>query len=104
MVDTATIGFPEAASRFGVPIWVLRRAIRAGKIPAPADASAVAPLSEAWIASVLVALQETPTALSWHLKQRVPPFARYQGTSAWRKYASRVRDYNRFRAAASKAV
>jgi len=103
MLDTSTIGFPEAAARFGVPIWVLRRAIRAGKIPAPADANAVAPLSEAWIASVAAALQESPMALSRHLKQRVPPFARYEGTSAGRKYASRVRDYRSFRAATAKA-
>ena len=33
-------------------------------------------------------------------RQKVPPFARYEGTSAWRKYRRRVREYTRFRAAA----
>jgi hypothetical protein len=31
--------------------------------------------------------------------QKVPPFARYKGTSAWRKYRRRAREYARFRAA-----
>lgn len=35
-------------------------------------------------------------------RQKVPPFARYKGTSAWRKYRKRVREYARFRAAASR--
>ncbi len=34
-------------------------------------------------------------------RQKVPPFARYRGTSAWRKDRRRVREYARFRAAAS---
>ena len=36
-------------------------------------------------------------------RQKVPPFARYEGTSAWRKDRRRVREYNRFRAAAALA-
>jgi len=36
-------------------------------------------------------------------RQKVPPFARYKGTSAWRKYRNRVREYARFLAAAKKA-
>ncbi len=32
-------------------------------------------------------------------RQKVPPFARYKGTSAWRKYRNRAREYARFRAA-----
>ena len=35
-------------------------------------------------------------------RQKVPPFARYKGTSAWRKDRRRVRDYARFRAAANR--
>ncbi len=31
-------------------------------------------------------------------RQKVPPFARYKGTSAWRKDRRRVREYARFRA------
>lgn len=34
-------------------------------------------------------------------RQKVPPFARYEGTSAWRKNRRRVREYARFRAAAN---
>lgn len=33
-------------------------------------------------------------------RQKVPPFARYKGTSAWRKDRRRAREYARFRAAA----
>jgi hypothetical protein len=36
-------------------------------------------------------------------RQKVPPFARYKGTSAWRKDRKRVREYNRFRAAQTPA-
>ena len=31
-------------------------------------------------------------------RQKVPPFARYKGTSAWRKDRRRAREYARFRA------
>ncbi len=31
-------------------------------------------------------------------RSKVPPFARYEGTSAWRKDRTRVREYARFRA------
>jgi hypothetical protein len=99
MSDISTMDFPGAASRLGVPVWVLRRAIRTGKIPAPAAVSAVAILSTAWLASVQAVMQDSPDVLNRRLPQRVPPFARYEGTSAWRKYASRVRDYAHFRAA-----
>ena len=37
-------------------------------------------------------------------RQKVPPFARYEGTSAWRKDRRRVREYARFRAAARLAA
>ncbi len=33
-------------------------------------------------------------------RQKVPPFARYEGTSAWRKNRRRAREYARFLAAA----
>ena len=33
-------------------------------------------------------------------RQKVPPFARYEGTSAWKKNRRRAREYARFRAAA----
>ena len=36
-------------------------------------------------------------------RQKVPPFARYVGTSAWRKYRRRVREYARFQAAERQA-
>ncbi len=32
-------------------------------------------------------------------RQKVPPFARYKGTSAWRKDRRRVREYAQFLAA-----
>lgn len=35
-------------------------------------------------------------------RPKVPPFARYEGTSVWRKDRKRVRAYAQFRAAAAK--
>ncbi len=99
-MSDATINFPEAARRLGVALRVLRAAIRAGKIPAPAQVSATASLSADWLASAQAAVQASPSALNRIARQKVPAFARYNGTSAWRKYAVRVRDFNNFRAAA----
>jgi hypothetical protein len=97
MSDT-TIGFPEAARRLGVPLRVLRRAIRTGKIPAPPNQSATATLPADWFTSAQAAVDANPKILSRSFAQKVPPFARYEGTSAWRKYPNRVREYAQFRA------
>ena len=96
MTDTVTLGFPEAAARLGVSLRVLRRAIRAGRVAAPAQNGATARLSADWLAGVEAAVNENPSALNRTFAQAVPPFARYPGTSAWRKYRTRVRDYYRF--------
>jgi len=37
-------------------------------------------------------------------RPKVPPFARYKGTSAWRKDRRRVKAYNLFRAAQKQAA
>jgi excisionase family DNA binding protein len=95
MTDT-TMGFPEAAARLGVPLRVLRRAIRAGRIPAPATGGATAHLSAEWLASAEKAVAESPDALNRSFEQKTPAFAHYPGTSAWRKYPARVREYARF--------
>jgi hypothetical protein len=100
MSDTTTFGLPEAASRLGVPVRVLRRAIRAGRIPAPAHLTATVSLSAEWLSTALAAAEASPNALSRAPRQKVPAFARYEGTSAWHKYRVRVRGYARFRAAA----
>jgi hypothetical protein len=97
MTDTSTVGFAEAAARLGVTVRVLRRAIRAGRVPAPAaKVSAVTPLTTAWLEGVLAAADENPAVLTRETAQKVVPFARYPGTSAWRKYHTRVTDYYRF--------
>jgi hypothetical protein len=101
MTDTTTFGLPEAAHRLGVPVRVLRRAMRAGKIPAPPHLTATVSLSPEWLASAQEAVAASPNALSRNNRQKVPPFARYKGTSAWHKYRVRVRQYARFRAAAN---
>ena len=36
-------------------------------------------------------------------RQKVPPFARYKGTSAWRKDRRRAREYARYLAAVKQA-
>ena len=99
MNDTTTLGLPDAARHFGVPIRVLRRAIRAGKIPAPPHLSATVALSPEWLASAKAAVEASPRALSRNSPQKAPAFARYKGTSAWTKYRARVRAYAQFRAA-----
>jgi hypothetical protein len=45
----------------------------------------------------------TPTKPARPHRQKVPPFARYEGTSAWRKDRRRVREYARFKAAQKSA-
>jgi hypothetical protein len=100
MSDTTTFGLPDAAQRLGVPVRVLRRAMRAGRIPAPANLTATVSLSAEWLSSVKAAAEASPNALSRAPRQKVPAFARYEGTSAWHKYRVRVRGYARFRAAA----
>jgi hypothetical protein len=104
MTDTTTLGFPEAARRLGVAVRVLRRAIRAGRVPAPANLTATATLSAEWLSSVEAAVAAAPGALGRTFRQKVPAFARYKGTSAWHKYPVRVREYARFRAAAEQAA
>ncbi len=101
MTETSTLGFPDAARRLGVSVRALRHAIRAGKIPAPPVVSATAVLPAAWLDSAVAAVAASPKALSSPTKQKVPAFARYEGTSAWRKYTKRVHDFARFQAKAA---
>ena len=104
MSDTAKLGLPDAARHLGVSVGVLRRAIRAGRIPAPPHLTATVALPAEWLESVKAAVEASPKALSGALLQRVAPFARYEGTSAWRKYSSRVREFNHFHAASRPAT
>jgi hypothetical protein len=99
MSDT-TLGFPEAARRLGVPLRVLRQAIRSGKIPAPPNQAATASLPAVWLESAEEVVKASPKVLNRSFSQKVAPFARYEGTSAWRKYSNRVREYAHFRAKA----
>ena len=99
MTDTATFGLPSAARRLGVSLRVLRRAIFAGKIPAPPHLTATTPVSAEWLRGAEAAVAASPDALSRRSAQKVPAFARYEGTSAWHKHRVRVRQYAHFRAA-----
>ena len=99
MSDTSPMGLPEAAHHLGVTIRVLRRAIRAGAIPgASGKLTATSVLSPEWLDGAKAASDANPHSLSRGGKQKVPPFARYEGTSAWRKYSNRVKAFNAFRA------
>ena len=100
MSDSSSVGFPEAASRLGVPIRVLRRAIRAGRIAAPERVTAVSTFDAAWLEGVQAAVAASPKILGRISFGKTPAFARYEGTSAWCKYPNRVREYARFRAGA----
>jgi hypothetical protein len=99
MSDSSTLGLPEAARRFGVPVRVLRHAIRTGKLPAPPHLTATSGLAPEWLDRAQAAIEASPKILNRSFPQKAPAFARYEGTSAWRKYANRVRAYNRFHAA-----
>ncbi len=104
MSDTATtFGLPEAARRLHIPVRVLRRAIRDGRLPAPGKLTATSTLTAEWLAGAEAAVAASPTALNRTFAQKVAPFARYPGTSAWRKYAKRVREYAHYRAATGAA-
>jgi hypothetical protein len=93
-----TVGFPEAARRLGVPLRVLRRAIRAGRLPAPPSLAATASIPADWLQSAETAAAASPKVLSRSAPQKIPAFARYKGTSAWRKYTNRVQAYATFQA------
>jgi transcription elongation factor len=103
MTDTITFGLPDAARSLGVPIRVLRRAIRAGRIPAPAHLTATVSLSPEWLTSARAAAAASPNTLSRNPGQKTPAFARYKGTSAWHKYRVRVRGYANFKATQAQA-
>ena len=104
MSDTSPIGLSQAARSLGISIRRLRRAIRAGTISAPEHLTATTALSAEWLSSTQSALEASPKALARTVRQKVPPFARYEGTSAWRKYSGRVREYARYQAAARPAA
>ncbi len=76
----------EAARRLSVPLWVLRRAVFEGRVPAPAQKGALASVTAEWVAAVAAVAAESATALSRTRRQSVPPFARYEGTSAWTQH------------------
>ena len=100
MSEMTKLGFPEAARRLGVTVCVLRRAISTGRLPAPPQLGATASLPAEWFASAEAAAKASPKALSRGTAQKTPAFAHYRGTSAWRKYRVRVREYTRFHAKA----
>ena len=99
MTKPHVFGYHEAALRLGVPIGVLRRGIRAGRIPAPPHEGATAALPVSWVEKVEKAAQKSPKVLSRSYPQKVPAFARYEGTSAWRKYTVRVREFAHYKVA-----
>ncbi len=101
MTKSTTLGFPQAAQALGVSIRTLRQAIRNGKIPAPgANVTAVTTLTPEWLASVQQTAKASPDRFKDSGRPAVPAFARYEGTSAWRKFHRRVHAYNRNRTAA----
>lgn len=99
MSDTRQLGLSDAARSLGVPVGAIRRAIRSGDVPAPPQMSATATLPAEWLATAQALVEASPERLRRAPAQKVPPFARYKGTSAWRRYTRRVREYARFRAA-----
>ena len=99
MSDDVPIGLPAAARALGMSLRNLRQAIWSGHVEAPANLSATATLPPGWVTSAAAALAATPRPVG-RRRQKVPPFARYEGTSAWRKYPTRVREYAQFLASA----
>ena len=104
MSETAPLSLPDAARHLGVSLRVLRQAIRAGRIPAPPALRATATVPAAWLESAEAAITASPKALTAVVRQKVPAFARFKGTSAWQKYRVRAHEYGHFRAAEAKAA
>ena len=102
MSNSAPIGLPEAARQLGVSLRTLRQVMRSGHVPSPPQHTATATLPDGWMEAASAALAAVPLADRRTLQQKVKPFARYEGTSAWRKYPRRVREYARYRAAKAK--
>lgn len=101
MTSESTIGFAQAAKALGVSISTLRQAIRSGKLPAPGSSvTAVSALTPEWLASAKQAATASPKMFKDRKPQKVPAFARYKGTSAWRKFHRRVHAFNLARAEA----
>ena len=76
----------EAAARLSVPLWVLRRSIFEGRVPAPPQNGALARVTAEWVQSVAAAAAADPAkVLSRTRRQAVKPFARYEGTSVWKR-------------------
>lgn len=100
MADPAApLSLPQAARQFGVSVRTLRHAIRTGKLQAVPSLGAGTHLTHEWLATAQLAVVAAPRLFALARPQRVPPFARYEGTSAWRKYPNRVRAHARFQAA-----
>ena len=99
MTDKTAIGLPEAARRLGVPLHVLRHAIRTGKLSAPAHLNALSSLSDEWLAGAQAKVAAEPKTFSRASSQKVAAYARYEGTSAWQKFRRRARAYAHYRAA-----
>lgn len=92
----ATLTLPEAARQLGTSVRIMKHAIRSGKLPGPANLTATTALPADWLDHAQAHLEAHPKALANTLAQKVPAFARYEGTSAWRKYRVRVREFNQF--------
>lgn len=93
MTEASSLGLPAAAKQLGVSLRVLRHAMRAGKIPAPANLTATSALPADWLETAKAAAEKDPTALNRSFLQTVPPYARYKGTSVWHQYHNKVRAY-----------
>lgn len=92
------LNLPAAARRLGVSVRILRRAMRVGNIEAPANMNALTSLSHDWLAKTEATIAASPKALNV-TPQKVPAFARFEGTSAYQPYPRKVRAYVAFKAA-----
>ncbi len=92
------LNLPAAARRLGVSVRILRKAIRLGNIQAPANINALTPLSHDWLTQTKATIAASPKALNV-TPQKVAPFARFEGTSAYQPYPRKVRAYVAFKRA-----
>jgi hypothetical protein len=102
-MTTAPIGLPEAARHFDVSIRLLRDAIRAGRLPALPQLNATVSIQASWLAEADAAVAASPKIFSRAAAQKVPAFARFEGTSFFHKFRRRARAYAAHRAAARAA-
>lgn len=86
-MDGTAITLQQAAQQLGVSLRTLQRAVFEGRVPAPPQQGALTWVSPAWVGEVGQHVEKADENIFGRVhRQKVKPFARYEGTSAWKKH------------------